>query len=84
MKFFTQAFLLVGLAMIPAHADDLVSNGGFENGNTGWGIYVPDESKAANCRFDVAADGPHSGTNCLRLQSDDFARFCVGSSLVSG
>jgi hypothetical protein len=82
MKIFAQAFLLAGLALFPAHADDLVYNGGFEAGNTGWGIFVPDESNDKNCRFDVVADGPHSGTNCLRLQSDDFARFSVGASLV--
>jgi len=84
MKFLAQALLLASLATIPALAatDDLVSNGGFEAGNAGWGLYVPDESKDKNCRFDVVGDGPHSGTNCLRMQSDDYARFCVGSSLV--
>ena len=59
MKFLAQALLLASLATIPALAatDDLVSNGGFEAGNAGWGLYVPDESKDKNCRFDVVGDG---------------------------
>jgi hypothetical protein len=65
-----------------APAASLISNGGFEDGITGWGTYVPDESKAANCRFDVATDSPHSGASCARLQTDDFGRFSVGCGLI--
>jgi len=63
-------------------ASPLISNGGFESGNSGWSIFVPDESKSANCRFDVVGNAPHSGTNCIRLQSDTFARFCIGSTFI--
>jgi hypothetical protein len=72
-------------AIVPAAASptDLISNGGFENGIAGWGIFVPDESKSANCRFDVVSDAPHSGVNCVRLQSDDLARFSIGCPLIS-
>jgi hypothetical protein len=62
--------------------DSLISNGGFESGIAGWGIFIPDESKGANCRFDVVSTSPHSGGNCLRLQSDAFARFCVGTTFI--
>lgn len=82
MKILVQALLLSALVLIPARADDLVSNGGFENGTAGWSLFVPDESNDKNCRFDVVNDAPHSGASCLRLQSDDFARYSVGTSLV--
>jgi hypothetical protein len=85
-------FLLTAAAIQNAIADSpsappaapstgpLIANGGFESGITGWGLYVPDESKSANCRFDVVSNAPHSGINCARLQSDAFARFCVGTT----
>ncbi len=63
-------------------ADPLVPNGGFESGTTGWGMWTPDESSDKGCRFDVVSDAPHSGTHCARLQSDAFARFCIGSAMV--
>jgi Carbohydrate binding domain len=66
----------------PPPAASLISNGGFEDGITGWGTYVPDESKAANCRFDVSTDAPHSGANCARFQTDDFGRFSIGSAMI--
>ena len=47
----------------------------------GWLEYwIPDQSQDKNCRFDVVADSPHSGVNCVRLQADDFARFCIGGA----
>ena len=63
-------------------AQELITNGGFENGTTGWSIWIPDESKSANCRFEVSTDSPHSGVNCVHLQADDFARFCIGTSAI--
>jgi hypothetical protein len=85
MKLLRLSYLLVlTCTSIPALADgpSLIPNGGFETGTTGWGIFIPDESKDKNCRFDVVADSPHSGTSCLRFQSDDFARFCVGTDFI--
>ena len=76
-------FLALGCPAIHAAApDSVLSNGGFENGIAGWGIWVPDESKASNCRFDVVGDNPHSGVNCARLQSDDYGRFSVGCPTI--
>jgi hypothetical protein len=68
-------------APAPAAAS-LITNGGFEDGIVGWGTYVPDESKLANCHFDVGSDSPHSGANCARLQTDDYGRFSVGGALI--
>ena len=75
--------LVLSCLAIPAvAADSVLTNGGFENGIAGWGIWVPDESKASNCRFDVVGDNPHSGVNCARLQSDDYGRFSVGCPTI--
>ncbi|MDD5350077.1 MAG: heparinase II/III family protein, partial [Chthoniobacteraceae bacterium] len=69
-------------AMPAAAAAPLVPNGGFEDGPAGWALWTPDESKDKTCRFDVVAETPHSGANCVRFQADDFARFSIGSSLI--
>lgn len=63
-------------------ADSLLPDGGFENGIAGWKAFIPEESKDKNCRFEIISDSPHSGTNCVRLQSDDFARFSIGTGLL--
>ncbi|MCE0496841.1 MAG: heparinase II/III family protein [Methylacidiphilales bacterium] len=73
---------LTCVAIQGAAADSLVPNGGFEDGITGWGIFIPAESQDKNCRFDVVSTDPHSGVNCVRLQSDDYARFSIGCSLI--
>ncbi len=69
--------VLGGFALQGARADSIVPDGDFESGTGSWKIWVPDESKDQNCRFDVATDNPHSGAACARLQSDDFARFAI-------
>ena len=77
------SLFLIGIpacAAPAAPAGPLVPNGGFEYGIMDWTLFVPEESQGANCRFDVTTTSPHSGVDCLRLQSDDFGRFCVGSA----
>ncbi len=77
------ACTLFGGAITPVHAaDSLVPDGGFENGIAGWKVFIPEESKDKNCRFEIISDSPHSGTTCVRLQSDDFARFSIGLGLL--
>ena len=71
--------ILGSLAPQGAQADSLVPDGGFENGIGSWKMWVPDESKDQNCHFDVVPDNPHAGAACVRLQSDDFARFAISS-----
>jgi len=76
---------LLVLSCVAIHnvaADSLVPNSGFEDGLTGWQIFIPDESKDKNCHFDVVSTEPYSGLNCARLQSDDFARFGIGSAFI--
>ena len=75
--------LICGCAAIhAASAGPLVSNGGFENGAAGWKAFIPEESQDKDCRFDIINEAPHSGTNCVQLQSNDFARFCIGSEAI--
>jgi hypothetical protein len=85
MKFLRLRYLVLLLwscrAVHGNPAEALVSNGGFENGAAGWGMWAPDESSDKGCRFDVVGDSPHSGAKCARLQSDDFARFCIGAAM---
>ena len=68
-------FLVCGKAWA---GDNLVPNGDFESGTTGWGLFVPAESQGKNCQFTIVQENPHGGTSCAKLQSDDFARYAVG------
>ena len=77
------ALLAVGTFAAPARAaGPLVSNGGFEEGTTGWGIFVPEESQDKACGFDVVSVMPHSGAKSGRLHSDDYARFSIGTAAI--
>lgn len=78
----TLAFALSVLVPGRVFADSSLANGGFEAGSEGWKVYVPDESKDKNCRFDIVSESPHSGSNCAKLASDDFARFSIGSDVI--
>ncbi len=68
--------------MTRAAAQELLTNGGFENGTTGWTIFIPAESETKGCTFDVVATSPHSGASCAHLHSDDFGRFGIGGNLI--
>jgi len=70
----------LALMLISARADDnLIPNGDFESGATGWGLFIPAESQAKGCQFTVVQDNPHAGMSCAKLQSNDFARYALGS-----
>lgn len=74
-------FCLLAAATAPARGEtgpELVTNGGFEDGPTGWNLFIPDESSEKHCEFTVVHDQPHSGNSCAELNSADFARFCIG------
>jgi hypothetical protein len=78
--------LLVWLATsAPVHGEtnpELVPNGGFEDGVTGWSAFTPEESHDKHCEFTVVQDQPHSGNSCAKLTSADFARFAVATKPV--
>ncbi len=70
-------------AVQPAVAgSNLIQNPGFESGNTGWGLFVPAESKEKGCRFSVANAGAHSGQACAEMSSEQFARFALSPNGV--
>jgi len=60
-----------------------VPNPGFEDGTAGWTLYPAGDSKDKNCRFSAVGDAPRSGAGAARLESDDFARYCIGTAPVA-
>ena len=77
------SFIVLGCFATHAFAaESLISNGGFENGTVGWTLFVPDESQDKGCHFDVVNNAPHTGKSCLRIESKDYARYCVGTSFI--
>ena len=82
-SFFFSGLLLAILACTSSRlsADDasnLISNPGFEDGGTGFGIFPAGDSKAMNCRLSIVTDVFHSGKQSALLQADDFARVSIG------
>jgi hypothetical protein len=60
-------------------ADTFIENPGFEDGKANWIFWVAEESRDKACDFSVVSENPHSGKNCARLESTDYARFCIGT-----
>ena len=83
-KFFFGLFTLTALSLtgVGSRADSdvasLISNSGFEEGDSGFYLNVAGDSKDAKCRFSIDKTTFHSGAQALLLQSDDFARYGVG------
>ena len=63
-----------------ASAQNLLSNPGFEADKAKWGLFVPGESQAQNCRFAISPKDAHSGAACAEVSSDQFARFSLTSN----
>jgi hypothetical protein len=83
-KFIFSLFTLTALLLtsVVSRADSdaasLISNSGFEDGDSGFYLNVAGDSKDAKCRFSIDKTAFHSGAQALLLQSDDFARYGVG------
>ncbi|MCE0497171.1 MAG: hypothetical protein LV481_04405 [Methylacidiphilales bacterium] len=60
-----------------------LSNGSFEEGTTGWSLFVPPDSKDKNCHFTISHDSPHTGSSCALMQADTFARCGLAAPNIS-
>lgn len=60
------------------YADNLISNPGFESDQSGWGLFVPGDSRDKECSFLLSGSLAHSGSACAEISSGDFARFGLG------
>jgi hypothetical protein len=65
------------LAMESALAENLVVNGGFEAGKSGWGHFVPGESKAVAVSWDISETDPHGGTVAAVMTNPQAARWSL-------
>src|ERR1700761_5815938 len=83
-KFLFSLFTLTlfSLTVVGSKADSdttgLISNSGFEQGDTGFYLNVAGDSKEAKCRLSIDKTTFHSGAQAALLQSDDLARYGVG------
>lgn len=76
------AFLAPIMALAAAPGVNLITNPGFELGDSNWTSFVPAESKEKNCTFSVSTVNPRSGKACGELKSADYARFSAGPRAV--
>lgn len=81
---FKSAALCLGLAPVSLHAENLVPNGGFEETETTWGVFIPQESENKGCELLISEDSPHSGSACAEIKSGDFARFSAYPKKIVG
>ena len=72
--------LLAAISVAPLlHAENLVPNPGFEDGQDGWVLFVPPINEGAKVQWVVVNDDPHSGAACLSMKSDEPIRWAVSS-----
>ncbi|HSI87367.1 MAG TPA: carbohydrate binding domain-containing protein, partial [Candidatus Methylacidiphilales bacterium] len=63
-------------AATSAKCDNLLLNGDFENGKSGWYLFAPAELKDITS-YDVATEDPKEGANCGKLNSTSEARYAI-------
>lgn len=66
----------------PAVAENLVRNGDFSSGKSGWSLFVPGSSAAANPSFSVDDEAGPDGAAAIVMQAEASARFAVQSQLI--
>jgi hypothetical protein len=67
-------------ALSGVHAQNLLTNGDFENGAKGWNLFAPPAAEGSECKFEAVSDTPHDGGQCGRLSSVGEARYAITSS----
>jgi hypothetical protein len=85
-RILASSFLVPILTLSAAAAPslNLITNPGFELGDTNWSTFVPDESKDKDCSFTISTVNPHSGKACGELKSTDYARYSAGPLTIEG
>ena len=74
------AFSFAALLVLPRSVragTNLLTNPGFEDGTTSWGVFIPPDSEGKGCELVASKEAPHSGTGCAEMKSVDFARFAI-------
>jgi hypothetical protein len=71
--------MLSMMATLPmvARAENLLTNPGFETGDMGWEIFIPENSPYQKPTFTVVETGGRTGKASAKLTSDEFARFAL-------
>jgi hypothetical protein len=78
-RFLPHAAVSVLLALT-ASARNLIDNPNFEDGSSGWELFVPAESTDKGARFEIVHQNPRSGVSAVRLIADQTARFSLTSA----
>jgi peptidoglycan/xylan/chitin deacetylase (PgdA/CDA1 family) len=69
--------------------DNLLSNGGFEEGTKGWSIFAPPDAQGADAKIDATGDAPHEGGQAGAMSCSAPVRFAIvnfvkGTNFVPG
>jgi len=57
--------------------DNILSNGGFEEGTKGWSVFAPQDAQAAGAKLDTAAEGPREGGLAGAMSCSEATRFAI-------
>lgn len=69
------SFLLTSLTL--SAADNLLQNGDFEEGESQWSTFIPDDAQNAGCSWSVSTDAPHEGSQAGQISCMSDARFAL-------
>jgi len=77
-------FIIIGfvlsLSVGNIHSENLVLNGGFEAGKSGWGQFIPAESKSVPVSWDISETEPHGGSVAAVMTNPKEARWAMSQS----
>jgi peptidoglycan/xylan/chitin deacetylase (PgdA/CDA1 family) len=57
--------------------DNILSNGGFEEGTKGWSVFAPQDAQGAGAKIDTTAEGPHEGGLAGTMSCAEAVRFAI-------
>jgi hypothetical protein len=72
--------LALTVVSLGAYAENLIDNGGFESGQSGWFLFVPDASAGSNCSLRIDKGSGRGESAAAVVSSDLSARYALAST----
>lgn len=70
---------VVGQPIVHGAGSNLLANSGFEEGETAWSLWIPQDEDEKNPRWSVTTEGVHGGKAAAEMAADVQARYALQS-----